>query len=250
MANSETQIHAAESQLPDLRLLANFVHQLINPLNGVTGTIDNLIDGTTPVEKRSQRLNAARGQLEFAVMIVRNLAYFTEQSLTPGTLPVRDLSKTCVIPQLVIEAAQFFQESGVSKKVTIELMDPRTQYAITGSPELIRQVFMNILDNAVKYSDSDSKVEITTRVQKKTNDLIVEFTNTGPGFTNDEAKTLFLPGVRGIEARKLIASGTGLGLYICKMIIEDYHKAAIEAEYSPATRTVIIRLRFPKWRKT
>ena len=73
--------------LPDLPLLANFVHQIINPLNGVIGTIDNLIDNTIPAERREQRLRATRAQLEFAVMMVRHLAYFTDQSLTPGTLP-------------------------------------------------------------------------------------------------------------------------------------------------------------------
>ncbi len=183
-------------------------------------------------------------------MIVRNLAYFTEQSLQPGTLPQRDLSKTCVIPQLVIEAAQFFQESGLQKEIRIELTDSHTQYAIPGSPELIRQVFMNIFDNAVKYSDAGSNVNVTPWIQKKTNDLIVEVCNAGPGFSHKESKTIFNPGTRGTEAVNLIKSGTGLGLHICKMIIEDYHHGKIEAEYSESTRIVTIRLRFPKWRTT
>ena len=48
----------------DLTLLANFVHQVVNPLNGVIGTLDNLIDGTISEERRMQRTTAARGQLE------------------------------------------------------------------------------------------------------------------------------------------------------------------------------------------
>jgi signal transduction histidine kinase len=236
------------SSPPDLRLLANFVHQIINPLNGVIGTLDNLIDGTISPNRRDQKLRATRAQLEFAVMIVRNLAYFSEQSLAPGTLPERDLTRTCVIPQVVIEAIQFFQESGLTRGVKIELTDPKTQYAISGSVELIRQVFMNILDNAVKYSDADTKVTVTPRIQKKTNHLIIDVSNVGLGFSNEEAKKLFEPGFRGREAADVIKSGTGLGLHICKMIVEDYHQAEIEAEYSPTTRTVTIRLRFPKWR--
>ena len=44
----------------DLHLLSNFVHQIINPLNGVIGTLDNIIDGTVPSERRDQRLKAVR----------------------------------------------------------------------------------------------------------------------------------------------------------------------------------------------
>ena len=190
-----------ETSLRHLRLLANFIHQIINPLNGVIGTLDDLIDGTVSVERGERETKSNPHQLEFAVMIVRNLAYFTEQSLTPGTVPAQDVPRTCVIPQLVIEAAQFFQESGLSRDISIELADPRTRYAISGSLELIRQVFMNILDNAVKCSDRDSVVSILTRVQKRTNDLIVEVSNIGPGFTHEESKTIFNPGVRGEEAR-------------------------------------------------
>jgi signal transduction histidine kinase len=239
-----------DKEQANLRLLANFVHQIINPLNGVIGTIDNLIDGSIPKERRDQRLKATRAQLEFAVMIVRNLAYFTEQGPSPGAQPARDLSKTCVIPQLIIEAAMFFQEWGATKNVNIELSDPKTQYAITGSPELMRQVFMNIIDNAVKYSDSGTAVRVEPWIQKKTNTLIIEIANTGFGFSFEESKTIFNLGVRGENAKRFVASGTGLGLHISKMIVEQYHGGEIEAEYSGATRTVTIRLRFPKWRIT
>ena len=59
----------------DLTLLANFTHQVINPLNGVVGTLDNIIDGTIGPDRREQRTRAARGQLENCITLIRNLAY-------------------------------------------------------------------------------------------------------------------------------------------------------------------------------
>jgi signal transduction histidine kinase len=234
------------SQL-DIHLLSNFVHQIINPLNGVIGTIDNIIDGTTSSEKQDQRLRVVRAQLEWSVVLIRNLAFFAQKAVTSEASSERDLTKICVIPQLVIEATQFFQESGLSKDVKIHLMDRATQYAVKGSPDLLRQVFMNLIDNGVKYSKRNSTIQINTRIQKKTNHLIVDIINHGPGFTSDEAKRIFEPGFRGDEAKNLVASGTGLGLYICKLIVEEIH-ASIEASHSPTTNTTTMMLRFPEWK--
>jgi signal transduction histidine kinase len=231
----------------DLHLLSNFVHQVINPLNGVIGTLDNIIDGTVPSSKRDQRLKAVRAQLEWSVLLVRNLAYFTDISLRPGEAKPKEAPSKCVLPQLIIEAAQFFQEPGLSRGVRIHLEDRSTQYVVQGFPDLLRQVFMNVFDNAIKYADEMSDVRISPWPQKKTGDLIVEVTSKGIGFAVDEANQLFELGYRGSEARKRVASGTGLGLYICKRIVEDLHGARIEADHSRKTGITTFRIRFSQW---
>lgn len=236
------------NELFDLHVLSNFIHQIINPLNGVIGTVDNLIDGTIQDDRRDQRLRAVRAQLEWAVVLVRNLAFFTKTALSPGGSPDADLSRTCVIPQSIIEAAQFFQEAGVSRGIKIELTDRTTQYAVKGSPDLLRQVFMNLIDNAVKYSDPDTTIQITPRVQKRTNTLLIEVTNIGIGFSIDETSQLFDEGFRGEQAKNIVASGTGLGLHICKLIIESVHAGKLDADYSKEKRMATFRIRFPRWK--
>jgi hypothetical protein len=68
----------SKEQAFDLTLLSNFLHQVINPLNGVCGTLDNITDGVVPPGSVMQRLKASRAQLEHCVALIRNLAFFSE----------------------------------------------------------------------------------------------------------------------------------------------------------------------------
>jgi signal transduction histidine kinase len=136
-----------KSESLDLTLLANFVHQVVNPLNAVAGTLDNLVDGTIKEEsRRMQRLNAARAQLEQCITLMRNLAF-----LAQGFGGVSDKeNRKIVLPQVIIESAMFFQEEGEQKNIKIKLKDRATQNTIYGHPELMRQVMMNIFDNFIR----------------------------------------------------------------------------------------------------
>jgi signal transduction histidine kinase len=231
----------------DLKLMANFVHQVVNPLNGVIGTVDNLIDGTIPRANELQRLRAVRSQLEWCVLLVRNLAFFAESAGGASLTTEKTSGKRSVLPQVIIEAALFFQETGLQRGIRVELTDRQTQFQLAAPPELLRQVFMNLIDNAVKYGDDDTLVRITPAVQKKTNTLLVEVESIGTGFTEIERARLFEVGFRSDDARLRVATGTGLGLFICKRIIEDICGGTIEAEHSRQSRRTVFRIRFPTW---
>lgn len=231
----------------DFGLLANFVHQVINPLNGVSGTLDNLIDGTISESRREQRLKAAKTQLEHCIMLVRNLAYFSQISLDPQNTNPGKVRKTCVIPQVIIEAAMYFQELAASKGMAIDLKDRATQYRVEGNPDLLRQVFMNLFDNAVKYGKNDTHVIIEPWIQKETSTLLVKVTSKSAPIPAAERERIFDLGYRGASAKAKVASGTGLGLHICRTIIQEVHGGSIAAESSPQNGTTSFLLRFPKF---
>lgn len=227
-----------------LALISNITHQAINPLNGVLGTLDNLIDGTIEKDRREQRLKSARAQLEYTVSLIRNLAYFAQYG-TEGTTDLKfRTTKTCVIPQTLIEAAQFFQEQGISANdVRINVLDRHLQNAVYGDPELLRQVFMNIFDNFVKYGEQNSTVEVKHWIQKKTGNLIVTMSGLSTPFSKDE--DIFAVGVRGKSAELKTSSGSGLGLHICKLIIERLFKGSITAGYAHESRIATFDIRIP-----
>lgn len=229
----------------DATLVANFTHQIINPLNGVVGTLDNLIDGTTTGQRREQRLRAVRAQLTYTIEMVRNLAYLSQLSTEAGRQGLRNFGSSCLVPELVIESAMFFQELGRERHIQIELDDRDTQYVVKGHEDLLRQVFTNLLENAVKYGFEGSTVHITPWAQKGSHQLIVEVRNLGPGFAYDDRERLFERGYRGASAKALVASGSGLGLYICREILDAAFGATIEAEHSAKKEETTFRIRFP-----
>lgn len=226
-----------------LALISNITHQAINPLNGVIGTLDNLIDGTIEGPRREQRLKSARAQLEYTVSLIRNLAYFAQYGTDATPDPRFRTTKTCVIPQLLIEAAQFFQEQGATNRVFIEVVDRNVQNAVQGDPELLRQVFMNLFDNFVKYGESDSVVEVKHWIQRKSGDLIVTLSGASTPF--DSSEDIFAVGVRGKSAVAKTSSGSGLGLHICRLIVERLFKGAIDANYVFDTRLANFKIRIP-----
>jgi len=225
-----------------MHLIANITHQAINPIGGVIGTIDNIIDGTISSERRDQRLRGARAQLEYTVSLIRNLAFFAEYGgeIVPEK---RGVLKTTVIPQNLIEAAMFFQEQGKSKDLTFEVKDRQTQNSVKGDPDLMRQVFMNIFDNFVKYGTNGAVVEIRHWVQKKTGDLIIEVEGASTPFDSEE--DIFALGVRGKNAEAVTSSGSGLGLHICKLIIERLFNGKISASYAMTRRAAKFEIRIP-----
>lgn len=225
-----------------IALIQNITHQAINPLNGVIGTLDNLIDGTISQERREQRLKSARAQLEYTVSLIRNLAYFAQYG-AGSAVDFKVSNKTCVIPQLLIEAAQFFQEQAALSGIRFEVKDRSLQACTHGDPELLRQVFMNIYDNYVKYGEVNSAVEVKFWIQRKTKDLIVEFSGQSTPF--DSGEDIFGLGVRGKKAEDKTSAGSGLGLHICRLIIERVFGGTITARYINDARLACFEIRIP-----
>lgn len=232
-----------DTSLP-LLIIANLTHQVINPINGIIGTLDNIVDGTISPLHVQQRVNSARAQLECVVSLIRNLAFFAEYSASDDDkIDKKKAANKCVIPQIIIEAAQFYQEAAKDTGIKIELVNRSDQNAVMGNSDLLRQVFMNIFDNGIKYGERDSTVELKDWIQAGTGDLIVEVKSHGIGF--DPGEDIFGLGKRGLQAENLTSSGSGLGLYICKMIIERAFKGTITAQHVHRTNTTIFTIRIP-----
>jgi len=102
---------------------------------------------------------------------------------------------------------------------------------------LMSQVFGNIIENAVKYSDNGSEIQISGDYDKGRDRAIVLIANRGIGIEPTDRDRIFERGVRGDRARSKYPAGTGFGLYIARKIL-DIHKGTIRAFVDVRSRTV------------
>lgn len=128
-------------------------------------------------------------------------------------------------------------------KRTVQKMDPLVRAAgselslylpheippLTGDPERLQQVVTNLIENAIKYAPK-GKIEVSVRVEER--EVVVEVTDSGPGVKSEDRERIFIPFERGEEHLNTRIRGTGLGLFICKAIVEA-HGGRIGVESLP-----------------
>lgn len=110
---------------------------------------------------------------------------------------------------------------------------------IRGDIAKMQEVFLNLLDNAIKYSNSNT--EIIVSAFKTTENIFIEITNEGPCIPSEKADKVFEPFYR-LETAKGEKTGSGLGLFICKNIVQK-HGGAITLESKKQSTKII--LKFP-----
>lgn len=144
--------------------------------------------------------------------------------LQSGRLKLR--RESVVLGPLVQEAVASFKESAGQADLALDL-EALPDVQIDADPSKAMQVLMNLVSNAVKYTPAGGRVSI--RVEAHPKEAVVSVQDSGLGMTAEQLGRLFQPFVRLHEALPGTAKGTGLGLYICKGIIEQ-HGGRIWAE--------------------
>lgn len=204
------------------RMKSDFVsmaaHELRTPLTSIRGYLAILDEELTEVDDEykefiSRALKSA-GRLD---ILVRNL--LSVAKIERGTLP---LNWQKFSPSEMVELSlEDVKEKAEEKKIKINIdVDPDVEI-IEGDKDKIREVFTNFVDNAVKYTPVKGKVSI--KIEKT--DGMVEFSiiDSGIGLSSSDQKKLFRKFSRVNKEVMSNVKGTGLGLYISKLIVQMHH---------------------------
>lgn len=201
------------------QLISAIAHELRTPLTAVMGHTE--IIGSCAIEEEA----LWRRSLAFVTAEVERLARLVEDLLHLSRL---DLAASLLRPTnlrlIAEEALSTLFDKAEAQNITLILQAANTIPRVQADPDRIRQVFLNLIDNAIKYAP-DSTVTIQLIAQKQT--VQVEVRDTGPGIPNDELNHLFEPFYRGRQVGAI--PGTGLGLTIVKSIL-DQHQAPIQVD--------------------
>jgi two-component system sensor histidine kinase BaeS len=205
--------------------VADISHELRTPLAVLRAEIEALQDGVRPTTPDSIR------SLHHEVLRLNRLVDDLYQlSLSDvGGLTYR--KEAVELAALVADTMALYQFKFDAKTISVApLPDADQQLTIFGDPERLQQLIANLLDNSLKYTDPGGRLAIT--LSREEGHAILDFQDSAPGVPEGKQDRLFERLYRVESSRNRKEGGAGLGLAICKNIVEA-HAGTITAQPSP-----------------
>ena len=202
--------------------LADISHELRTPLTILSGEIELIKAGIRPLDQK--QLHSFDQEVSRLSLLVEDLYLLSLSDI--GGLRYHFLSvnlRDAVISQKDTLLSKFIQ-----KGIDIEIAEA-SPILIDADPQRINQLITNLLVNACEYTDAPGKVVITLKDSGHSATLLIE--DTPPGIKKGNESLLFEPLFREDASRARRSSGGGLGLSICKQIV-NAHQGKIVAEPS------------------
>ncbi|MBI5682093.1 MAG: HAMP domain-containing protein [Deltaproteobacteria bacterium] len=215
------QMEQAEKLAAVGELATCVAHEIKNPLAGISFAIESLRDDYNgeDTDTRREVFEDILEQIHRLDKTVRDLLDFAK----PDQIP-HDLSELVDINMVLIKTVDFINPKAMSGNVEVsrELEDNLPKIFV--DEKKIQEVFINLALNAIQAMNENGKLHISTHFNTETNPPLVEirFKDTGNGILPENMSKIFLPFFTTHH------TGTGLGLYISKMIVES-HGGKIEA---------------------
>lgn len=224
--NDVTRLRRLENVRRDF--VANVSHELKTPITSIKGFVETLADGAMADPAESSRfLGIIAKQADRLNSIIEDLLSLSriEQDAEGGQIP---LQRQPLRP-LLASASQLCQIKAREKNLSIALQCP-DDLAAKLSPALFEQAVTNLLDNAVKYSEPGSAIEVEARQSGA--EVCVTVQDHGCGIERQHLPRLFERFYRVDKARSRQLGGTGLGLAIVKHIVQA-HMGRVTVESTP-----------------
>lgn len=231
--NVEREESSIQAEKEHLRanLLRAISHDLRTPLTSISGNASVLYsdDGGLEEGVRKKLAEDIYDDSLWLINLVENLLAVTR--IEDGNLDIETQPE--VLEDILNEAV-----SHIQKRIgnhTLKVHAQEDLFMVLVDTRMMIQVFINIIDNAVKYTKEDSTIEIT--VSKEHGKAIIEIADNGRGISDDDKKHIFNMFYTANEKSSDSRRGLGLGLALCKSIV-DAHKGEIYVKDNPGGGTI------------
>ena len=208
-----------EAELVRLRsdFVANVSHELRTPLSSIQIFSETLKQDRLPSrEKREQYLNTISSESSRLARLVDNVLDFSRLERRTKEFDLQPIDIGVVV-RSAAEAYRFYAEQ---RGATIRLNIAQHLPEIEADSEAISQMVINLVDNAVKYSEDES--EIAINVFRRGNRIVIQVADKGVGIDEEDMKKIFDKFYRGKNVAYLGTGGTGLGLTLVKAVAEAH----------------------------
>lgn len=203
--------------------MADISHELRTPLAVLRGELEALQDGVRQPTPAS--LISLQAEVSTLTKLVNDLHQLSLSDL--GALAYRKSPVDCV--HLLEIAVAAFRERFRAKQLRILTHLPQ-QAMLFGDPDRLNQLFNNLLENSLRYTDAGGKLEIG--IERQPGTVRIYWQDSAPGVSDEQLARIFERFYRTEGSRNRASGGSGLGLAICHNIVEA-HGGSIHADHSP-----------------
>ncbi len=226
-----------EEHLSQLRsdFVSNVTHELKTPLTSVQLFTESIIlDRINSETDKKEYLRIILKETESLKRLINNILEFSKKERGKTEYKFEEVNVTSLINTAINDMDYWVIEKGFTLQTQVE-----HNVTATADPDALKQAFINVLSNAIKFSRNRKEILVGLRKDDKT--VMIEVEDKGIGISEDQQGLIFESFYRIGQKDAEDISGTGLGLTVVKEIVEAHHgKILVESKLNEGSKFSII----------
>ena len=204
--------------------MADVSHELRTPLSVLRGELEAIEDGVRSLDPNTMK--ALLGEVGMLSKLVDDLYELSLADI--GALTYR--KAPCMLNDVLENSLAMYRERFAARQLQLDLELPREPMELLADASRLQQLFSNLLENSLRYTDVNGRLRLSVGVDRDT--VRIDFLDSGPGVSASQLPRLFERFYRGESSRNREHGGAGLGLAICRSIA-NAHDGSLVADHSP-----------------
>jgi two-component system sensor histidine kinase BaeS len=203
--------------------MADVSHELRTPLAVLKGEMEAMEDGMR--ELSVDNIRALQSEVTSLNKLVNDLYDLSLADIGALTYRKAEINLKVLVEQVLSQYQHRMESAGLLLLFEAKLDD----YPVLADPDRLKQLFINLLENSIRYTDANGRILIT--LTRENGYVVVQIEDSAPGVTDEQLQQLFDRMYRVESSRSRNNGGAGLGLAICRKIAEG-HDGDISAGHS------------------